>query len=305
MTSFTFTDPLSANTQQQQQWPQNTGTTSVMFNDPISANTQSLFPQTTGNPYQQHANNPYQQFGGFGQNLQAQMTGMPQQSQLTGLAPFQTSTITGFQQPQPTGSNNPFAQFNNNNNQQQQRQQQQQTLQPQATGAFATSQFGSQQQQQTLQPQPTSAFGTSTFGQTLSASPTFTPTTALSRSPTLGVFNPTSSATAGQSRAFTFPSSAQVRITGVFQRQMVRTLKIYHRLFRELLMPTITRQLVIAHLQNWTLFSRIEKTEWTLLETLEICVCPLILLKTHEDFSRHPPFLPPFLHRSPLVPPLL
>ncbi|KAF7729882.1 hypothetical protein EC973_003616 [Apophysomyces ossiformis] len=107
------TNPYS----QQLQWPQNTGMTNLSFSDPISANQQRQPSFYNSNPYQQ--NNPYQQYAAFPNALQAQMTGIPQQTQFTGMAPFQPSTMTGFtQQPQSAGAltfqssmptgNNPF-----------------------------------------------------------------------------------------------------------------------------------------------------------------------------------------------------
>ncbi|KAI8148468.1 hypothetical protein BJV82DRAFT_592221 [Fennellomyces sp. T-0311] len=181
-------NPYQQQQQQQQQWPQNTGMTNMTFGDPIGAagNPQLSFQNTgmVSNPYQQQQqqqlqpqqSNPYQQFSGFGGSLQAQMTGLPQQA--TGLAPFQTSTVTGFQQPQLTAaSNNPFGQFG------------------------ATSQQTS-----------SATLGAGSFAQTLSASPTFTSTSLANRSPSLSVANVSSSA-AGQSRSFTFPSSPSLQPT--------------------------------------------------------------------------------------------
>ncbi|KAI9269326.1 hypothetical protein BDA99DRAFT_348939 [Phascolomyces articulosus] len=165
--------------------------TNMTFGDPISAGNNQLAFQNTGmmnNPYQQQQqqqlSNPYQQqqqlgANGFVGGLQAQMTGLPQQSQMTG-APFQTSTVTGFQQPQFTAaSNNPFGQLS----------------------APQTS-------------QATSAFGSGTFGQTLSASPTITASTLANRSPSLSVANTAITSTAGQSRSFSFPSSPSMQPTG-------------------------------------------------------------------------------------------
>ncbi|KAI9492925.1 hypothetical protein BDB00DRAFT_826181 [Zychaea mexicana] len=180
--------------QQQQQWPQMTGMTNMTFGDPIAAGNPQLAFQNTGmmnNPYQQQQqqqqlqNNPYQQLssgGGFAGGLQAQMTGLPQQSQMTGLAPFQTSTVTGFQQPQMTAaSNNPFGQFGS---------------------ASQTS-------------QPSAAFGSTTFGQTLSASPTITSSSLANRSPSLSAANINANpSAAGQSRSFSFPSSPSMQPTG-------------------------------------------------------------------------------------------
>ncbi|KAG2221014.1 hypothetical protein INT45_009263 [Circinella minor] len=176
--------------QPQQQWPQATGMTNMTFGDPIGAGNPQLTVQNTGmmnNPYQQQLqlqNNPYQQMSGaaFGGGLQAQMTGLPQQSQMTGMAPFQTSTVTGFQQPQFTAaSNNPFGQLS----------------------APQTSQTSS------------TAFGSGTFGQTLSASPTVTSATLANRSPSLSVANTvTTSSAAGQSRSLSFPSSPSMQPTG-------------------------------------------------------------------------------------------
>ncbi|KAG0175397.1 hypothetical protein DFQ30_008789 [Apophysomyces sp. BC1015] len=203
--------------QQQQQLPQNTGFSSMAFSDPVSANQQQLNYQNTGfasNPYQQ--TNPYQQqqlSTQFGQGLQAQMTGMPQQTQFTGMAPFQPSTMTGMQQ-QPqfannapfqtsmvTGaSNNPFGQ---SMDQQHQQQQQQfgfaQHLSASPTVAhisstagqsarsfsFPSPQMGQQQQQQQQQQHlspslsftATNSTATQSRSRTLPSSPSFTSTT--------------------------------------------------------------------------------------------------------------------------------
>ncbi|CDH57760.1 enth-domain-containing protein [Lichtheimia corymbifera JMRC:FSU:9682] len=207
--------------QQQQQWPQNTGMTNMTFSDPISANNQQLGFQNTGmtsNPYQQQQqqSNPYQQFPGFGQNLQAQMTGMPQQ--MTGMAPFQTSTMTGFQQPQMTGFQQPQmtgfqqSQMTGFPQQQQQQQPSMSTVssspmasfqQPQITAA-SNNPFGPLNNQQ-QQPQSTGM-----FGQSLTASPSLASSSLAPRSPSMSVANTTtttnSSSAAGQSRSFTFPS---------------------------------------------------------------------------------------------------
>ncbi|KAI8374207.1 uncharacterized protein BYT42DRAFT_615385 [Radiomyces spectabilis] len=154
---------------QQQQFPQPTGMTNMSFSDPVSANQMYNQQQATGfgnnfggNPY---GNNPYQQqqqgFAGFGQGLQAQMTGMPQQPQYTGMAPFQTSDMSAnYQQAQFTGmpsiqtsmatgmTSNPFGQYRAGNEQL-----------PQQTG-FASTAF--QQPQQTgmanFQPQASPSF---------------------------------------------------------------------------------------------------------------------------------------------------
>ncbi|KAL0091807.1 hypothetical protein J3Q64DRAFT_1725395 [Phycomyces blakesleeanus] len=113
------------------QWPQSTGFNSMGFSDPIGSQ-QTMQTQNTGfsnqfsNPYQQQTN-PYQSQGqsfGFGQGLQAQMTGVPQQSQFTGMAPFQTNTATSqqfgsspsFQSSMVTGTQNPFGQQQPQNN---------------------------------------------------------------------------------------------------------------------------------------------------------------------------------------------
>ena len=178
--------------QQQQHWPQATGMTNMTFGDPIGAGNPQLTVQNTGminNPYQQQQqqlqlqNNPYQQMSGgaFAGGLQAQMTGLPQQSQMTGMAPFQTSTVTGFQQPQFTAaSNNPFGQLSA----------------PQTTQTSSA------------------AFGSGTFGQTLSASPTVTSATLANRSPSLSVAHTvTTSSAAGQSRSLSFPSSPSMQVS--------------------------------------------------------------------------------------------
>lgn len=126
-----------------QQFPQMTGMTNMSFQDPIAAQQRTGFGNGFSNPYQQGGS--LSPWGAFGNNIQAQMTGMPQQTQFTGLAPFQTNPSMGFsmqqqqQQPQFTGatnlqtstatgiqSNNPFGQFGSTS--------QAQTLQPQQTG---------------------------------------------------------------------------------------------------------------------------------------------------------------------------
>lgn len=228
MTLYSF-NPFPANQsfdsslnpyQQQQQWPQNTGMTNMTFSDPISANNQQLGFQNTGmtsNPYQQQQSNPYQQFPGFGQNLQAQMTGMPQQ--ITGMAPFQTSTMTGFQQPQITGFQQPqmtgFQQSQMTGFPQQQQQQPSMSTvssspmasfqQPQITAA-SNNPFGPLNNQQ--QPQSTGM-----FGQSLTASPSLASSSLAPRSPSMSVATANTSA-AGQSRSFTFPSpSMQVSLS--------------------------------------------------------------------------------------------
>lgn len=229
MTLYSF-NPFPANQsfdsslnpyQQQQQWPQNTGMTNMTFSDPISANNQQLGFQNTGmtsNPYQQQQqSNPYQQFPGFGQNLQAQMTGMPQQ--MTGMAPFQTSTMTGFQQPQITGFQQPQmtgfqqSQMTGFPQQQQQQQPSMSTVssspmasfqQPQITAA-SNNPFGPLNNQQ---PQSTGM-----FGQSLTASPSLASSSLAPRSPSMSVATANTSA-AGQSRSFTFPSpSMQVSLS--------------------------------------------------------------------------------------------
>ncbi|KAI9311872.1 hypothetical protein BX666DRAFT_1993378 [Dichotomocladium elegans] len=196
----------SFNPYQQQQWPQNTGLTNLTFGDPVTG---QLAFQPTGNPYQQpqqhqqqQHNNPYQQFsGGFGQSLQAQMTGMPQQSQFTGLAPFQTGAVTGFQPPQMTGFQaQPLGGFQQSQNQNMLAASNSPVTsfqQPQMSAA-SNNPFGQHQQPQ----------ATGVFGQSIASSPTFASSSVSTHSPSLA--NASISA-AGQSRSFTFPSSPAVQ----------------------------------------------------------------------------------------------
>ncbi|ORY98797.1 hypothetical protein BCR43DRAFT_488186 [Syncephalastrum racemosum] len=212
------------------------------FSDPIGANNNGMMYQNTGmtsNPYQQtqSQSNPYQQFGGggggFGNSLQAQMTGMP--PQMTGqTAPFQTSSATGFLQPQMTGfpaqqtgfqqpqmtgfqpqspySLNSLAAGGGVSSMSTGFASQPQPVQPQVTAA-SNNPFGpkpaqqqqlpQQQQQQTpMQPQATGAFGGA-----FSASPTVQSASLSQPSPSFG-FATANTPTAGQSRSFTFPSAS-------------------------------------------------------------------------------------------------
>ncbi|CAO3644532.1 unnamed protein product [Cunninghamella echinulata] len=133
---------------QQQQWPQNTGMTGLSFSDPIAAQ-QPMFNQTTGFGNQFQQNNPYQQQQqAFPQSLQAQMTGIPQQTQFTGVPSFQTNQLMA-QQPQMTGlpsfqtstmtGTNPFGQQQQTQSLIPQQTQQFLSLQPQQTGFVTTS----------------------------------------------------------------------------------------------------------------------------------------------------------------------
>ncbi|KAF7728314.1 hypothetical protein EC973_006255 [Apophysomyces ossiformis] len=200
--------------QQLQQLPQNTGFSSMAFSDPMSANQLQITNQNTGfnsNPYQQ--TNPYQQqqpfSAQFGQNLQAQMTGVPQQPQITGLAPFQTSTITGMQ-PQPqfansapfqtsmvTGaSNNPFGQSLDQQNHQKQQFGFGQHLSASPTVAYASSATGQPTRSFSF-PSPQIGQQSQTQQQHLSPSLSFTATNS----------------TSSQSRARTLPSSPSLTST--------------------------------------------------------------------------------------------
>lgn len=188
---------------QQSQWPQTTGFTNTNFGTSTSPfgqqppQQQALFSQVTGmpnNPYQQQhmTSNPYQQMNnGFGQGLQAQMTGMPsfQTNMMTGLLPQQqqnqtTGFATAFQTQQPAAaaaSNNPFGQLSNNN----------------------------QQQQQQQFPATSNSFGSSMFGQTLTASPSLASATLSSSSPSQSFASTTAG---GPTRSFTFPSSPALQV---------------------------------------------------------------------------------------------
>lgn len=188
---------------QQSQWPQTTGFTNTNFGTSTSPfgqqppQQQALFSQVTGmpnNPYQQQhmTSNPYQQMNnGFGQGLQAQMTGMPsfQTNMMTGLLPQQqqnqtTGFATAFQTQQPAAaaaSNNPFGQLSNNN----------------------------QQQQQQQFPTTSNSFGSSMFGQTLTASPSLASVTLGSSSPSQSFASTTAG---GPTRSFTFPSSPALQV---------------------------------------------------------------------------------------------
>jgi epsin len=96
--------------QPQQQWAQPTGMTGMSFAEPITANNQNF----GANPYQQ------QGFAGYGQNIQAQMTGMPNlQAQMTGISPSPSPFSTGSAvsspfQSQSAGASNPFGQMGGN-----------------------------------------------------------------------------------------------------------------------------------------------------------------------------------------------